>query len=172
MKKIIGALLIIIIIATTAVFLIFKTKQNKTQPQSKNTSQEIPVVAQIASSDFAVNLEGNIVPRESNDYIQLFLPQETSPQAGQKLEDPTSTFAIELAGLLKKSDFHATSIRIIAQDNILVYDQKQTIAYFSAQKDPREQVNTLQRVLAEARIDDDKIDKIDLRFENPVISEK
>ena len=171
MKKIIIAFLIIVA-ASVMVFWFLKTKQNQTQQQLKNPSQEAQIVAQIANTNFAIDTEGKIVPKASDNLAQLFLPQESSPEAGQKLEDQTTTFAIKLVGLLEKSDFHATSIRIISADNILAYDQKQTIAHFSAQKDAKVQVNTLQRVLAEARIGDDKIAKIDLRFENPVISNK
>lgn len=171
MKKIIVALLIVGIV-TAIGFLFLKNKHKKSEQQSNTQAVQAAIVAQIANTQFSVTIEGDIIPSTSDGLTLLFLPQEASPQAGQKLEDAASKFAIKLAELLKKSDFHATSIRILSADNILAYDQKQTIAHFSAQKDAKNQVSTLQQVLAEARIGDDKIAKIDLRFENPVISEK
>lgn len=171
MKKTIAAIFIVAVVAVAAFFFL-KTKNNQTTRQSNTQAVQAKIVAQIANTQLSVDADGNVTPALSKDLTQLFLPQEASPQAGQKLEDPTVTFAIKIASLLEKSDFRATSIRIIAADNILAYDQKQTIVVFSSQKDARVQVNTLQQVLAEAKIGDDKIAKIDLRFANPVISNK
>lgn len=171
MKKIV-AFAIIAVIITSAAFFFFKDQKNQTKQQANNPATQAKIIAQIANTQLSVDSDGNLVAAPFKDLVQLFLPQEASPQAGQKLEDATSVFVIKLAALLSKSDFHATSIRIITADNILAYDQKDTIAVFSAQKDAEVQVNTLQQVLAEARIGDDKIAKIDLRFANPVISNK
>lgn len=128
--------------------------------------------AKIANSQLLITAEGLVVSGKSDILPQLFLPPEVQAVPNEKVTDEISLYAAKLASLLAKSDFHSTNIRILSSSDIAVYDSKETVAIFSAKESANSQVDSLQQVLAKAKIGDDKIAKIDLRFEKPVITFK
>lgn len=128
-------------------------------------------VAKIADSPTSVTVDGKII--ESQNQTQLpviYLPIDVSRQNGQ-ITDKNSLFAIKITTLLARTDFRPTAIRILGQE-IVAYDDKETTAHFTSQKDANIQVDSLQQTVAAAKIDGDKIAKIDLRFDKPVITFK
>lgn len=128
-------------------------------------------VAKIAASDLAITASGQVVSNQEQNLPTLYLASTTSISPGQKITDEISLFAAKLAGLLAKSDFHAINIRIVDTD-IAVYDASDAIALFSSKEPPERQVDSLQLVLSTAKMGEQKITKIDLRFEKPVITFK
>ena len=130
-------------------------------------------IAKIAESDFQLTKDGLLV--RADDSVQIptiFLPTNFELNAGQRLDDKNILFALEIIDNLLKSDFVPTTVRIVDEDQIAVYSNKDILVIFSTNKNPIKQVDSLQLILAEARIDATKIDKIDMRFEKPVISSK
>lgn len=135
--------------------------------------------AKIANTQLLITAEGLVVSGKSDSLPQLFLPSGVQAVPNEKITNEISLYAANLASLLTKSDFHATNIRILSSSDIAVYDSKETVAIFSAKESVNLQVDSLQQVLAKAKIGgaslregDDKIAKIDLRFEKPVITFK
>lgn len=129
-------------------------------------------VAKIANTQLLITAEGLVVSGKSDSLPQLFLPPQVQAVPNEKITDGISLYASNLASLLAKSDFHATNIRILSSSDIAVYDSREAVAIFSAKESANSQVDSLQQVLAKAKIGDDKIAKIDLRFEKPVITVK
>lgn len=171
MKKALPFAILIMIVATIAYYVYKNPTVLKPAPKQATNMPETPA-AQIANSTLSVTKDGMIIEAQNSDLPQLFLTQEASSQAGTKITDPTELFAIKIASLIIKTDFTAASIRIIGTNDVAVYDTKQTIALFTKTKSAEQQVDSLQQVIGKARIGDDKIAKIDLRYENPVISTK
>lgn len=168
MKKILS---VILILTTAAIVAIFA----KTQlTEVKKTTDSAPVVpsAQIAQTNLFVTADGKVVEGNFANLPQLFLPQGVQASSGQAIQDQATISAAAIAAQLLKSDFHATNIRILENGDIAIYDSAQTVAIFSSKKSEKLQVDSLQKVLAEARIGDAKIAKIDLRFEKPTITYK
>ena len=66
----------------------------------------------------------------------------------------------------------ATSIRILNPAMISVYNRENKAVIFTSEKDANVQVDSLQLILSESKIDPSKIDKIDMRFVKPVITYK
>lgn len=131
---------------------------------------KIPSVS-VADTNLGITPEGLVVASVSSNLTKLFAPQATSLVAGQKVAG-SLLFAAELAQILPKTDFAAVMIRILADGEIAVYDSSQRVALFTTAKSAESQVDSLQQVLAAAKIDGAKITKIDLRFAKPVITFK
>lgn len=131
-------------------------------------------IAQIEGSELFLTEEGDITGEPiSQNLPKFFLPEKISlMQAGGKFTDPQVLFALNLTSLLLKSDFSPSSVRILEAPDIAVYDAKGIIAIFSQRNSADIQVDSLQSVLAKAKIDATKIAKIDLRFQKPVIEVK
>ena len=130
-------------------------------------------IAKIAETEFYLTKDGLLV--RVYDKVQIptiFLPNNFELNVSQRLDDKNILFALEIIDNLLKSDFVPTTVRIVDEDQIAVYSNKDILVIFSTSKNPIEQVDSLQLILAEAKIDATKIDKIDMRFEKPVISSK
>jgi len=130
-------------------------------------------IAKIAETEFHVTKDGLLI--RADDSVQIptiFLPTNFELNVSQKLDDKNILFALEIIDNLLKSDFVPTTIRIVDEDQIAVYSNKDILVLFSSNKNPISQVDSLQLILAEAKIDATKIGKIDMRFEKPVISSK
>lgn len=128
-------------------------------------------VAKIANTQLATTASGLIVQDSQPNLPLLFLPTNTEISPGQKITDEISLYATKLAALLAKSDFHTTNIRIVNPD-IAVYDASNTVAIFSSSQSAEIQVDSLQLVLSKAKMGEQKIRKIDLRFEKPAVTFK
>ena len=102
----------------------------------------------------------------------VFFDKEPELKPGEKIEDATVVFALSLISQIGKTDFVATSIRILNPAMISVYNRENRMVIFTSEKDASLQVDSLQLILSESKIDPSKIDKIDLRFAKPVITYK
>lgn len=129
------------------------------------------VILKIAQTSLALTSNHNIVDSPDSGLPVLYLPQglELYQQSNQ---DARIVFVVRLVELLVKTDFYPATIRIIREQEVVVYDQKQKIAVFTAEKNASSQVDSLQQTLAAAKIDGDKIAKIDLRYGKPVVTFK
>jgi len=149
------------------VFKIYPSKLKITLPESQ-------AVAKIPDSTLAIDNEGNVVNQiaEKTNLPTVDFPKIKELQVGQKIEDPGALFALSLAKALNKTDYAVQSVRLVDQDTAAAYARQDLVALFSKNKDLDLQVNSLQQVLARAKIDESKISKIDLRFDKPVIENK
>lgn len=129
-------------------------------------------VAKIAGTEFLATTDGLITQGTRENLPTIFLPAGLSASSGQRLTDKVTLFTISLASHLLKSDFLATNIRIISDNEIAIYDAKETIAIFTPEESAESQVDSLQQVIALAKIDEQKIAKIDLRYKKPVVTFK
>lgn len=102
----------------------------------------------------------------------IFFDREVEFKVGEKLADETSLFTLLLISQIEKTDFVATSARILNPGLISVYNRENQAVIFTSEKEAEKQVDALQLVLSESRIDPSKIEKIDLRFEKPTITYK
>lgn len=128
-------------------------------------------VAKIAGTQLTTTASGLVLEVSRENLPLLHLPATTAVSPGQKITDEISLYAAKLAALLAKSDFHTANIRIVSPD-IAVYDASDTVAIFSSNQLAQTQVDSLQLVLSKAKMGEQKIKKIDLRFEKPVITFK
>lgn len=137
-----------------------------------NIKVKTPVV-RMEGTNFYATADGLIV--SSHDSYQLptfYFRQNQKLELGQKITDQVILDALKLAGILLKSDFAVSSIRVIASDEIVAYAKTNYLAVFTLQKEPDLQVDSLQAILAQSKIEPSKIAKVDLRFAKPVITYK
>lgn len=128
-------------------------------------------VAKVAHTQYATTIEGKIIDEGAGNQLPVLYLLTSVSTEGSQITDQSSLFAIKIASLLARTDFRLTTIRVLGEE-IVAYDAKEVIAHFSSQKDATLQVDSLQQTLAAAKIDGDKIAKIDLRFDKPVITFK
>lgn len=149
-----------------------KIKLQKKYPNSISVILESEsAVALIEGTDLAVREDGFISQANlAKNLPKIFLNEKIKAEAGQKITDTQTIFAITLTKKLEKTDFIPTNVRILTPPDIAIYDQKGTTVLFSQEKDADSQVDSLQSIFAKAKIDATKIAKIDLRFEKPVIT--
>ena len=102
----------------------------------------------------------------------IFFDKEPELRPGGKIEDDTVLYSLSLISQIGKTDFVATSIRILNPAMISVYNRESQAVIFTSEKDTSSQVDSLQLILSESKIDPSKIEKIDLRFAKPVITNK
>ncbi|KKQ88312.1 MAG: hypothetical protein UT12_C0022G0003 [Candidatus Curtissbacteria bacterium GW2011_GWC2_38_9] len=128
-------------------------------------------VVKIEGTNFMLTDDGQVTEGISQkDNPIIFLPPEVKVVLGQKISDPTAIFAIQTTSKLLKSDFLPVNVRIVGNDEVVIYNQQGQLAIFSSKKDKEVQVDSLQQVISKAKIESAKIAKIDLRFDKPVIS--
>lgn len=129
--------------------------------------------AKIANTNFLITPNGYVFESQSAPPLpNLFIPSQISPTPFTKIEYQPIIFAAEIAYYLTKIDFLPTNIRFTLDNEIAVYNQKETVAIFKVEKDPISQINSLQQVISEAKIDSTEIAKIDLRFDQPIVTYK
>jgi len=100
----------------------------------------------------------------------IFFDKEPELRPGEKIEDATAIYSLSLISQIGKTDFVATSIRILNPAMISVYNRESQAVIFTSEKDVGRQVDSLQLILSESKIEPSKIEKIDLRFAKPVIT--
>lgn len=125
----------------------------------------------IAETQLFVTQDGLIVLEAARLLPQLFLPSKLNLVPGQKVTSPEILIAAQIASLINKTDFTLASLRFVNGDLVL-YDPQGLAVILSKDKDPKLQVDSLQQVLAKAKIDDANLAKIDLRFDKPVLTFK
>lgn len=165
MTRILPLLVFTLLIAAFAFWLV---GQKKTSTAGQQTPPPEEIV-KIENTNLAIGDDGTIRGSDKN-LPQIFMPQNTAYSEGVKLDEPHILGALSIVKLLAKSDFLPTSIRFTSDTDLAVYNQQGQIALFSTQKQPQTQVDSLQQVLAKAKINATKIAKIDLRFNLPVVS--
>lgn len=127
-------------------------------------------VAKIDDSQNSVTLDGLIILESAGTTKpNIFLPQGVESNVGQRIKDTSVLFALQLLKNLEKSDFIPANVRITDQGDIAVYSTQEAIALFAQDRSVESQVDSLQSVIAKAKIDPSKIAKIDLRFDKPVL---
>lgn len=146
-------------------------------------SKKLPNTLQVAVANFepSVQIEGTNLYLAVNGQVTdsagsqkpiLYLTKSIAVAKNQKVTDKQTVYAAQIAAGLTKSDFNIASIRLLDSGEIAVYSPQDAIAVFSSDKDLNLQIDSLQQVLAKAKIDATKINKIDLRFDKPVITFK
>lgn len=145
-------------------------KIDKIYPQKLQVNIKIAKASvQIAQTSLAITPQGLIIEGSSEKLPLLYPRQNLTISSGQKVADKAVVFSAQIAALLAKTDFATSAIRIIESDQIAAYNQNQTVVIFNINKDANIQLDSLQQVLAKAKISDEKISKIDLRFAKPVV---
>ena len=136
-----------------------------------NITAKQPIV-RIEGTNLLISESGQVTENTaSKDNPIIYLPQEPKPQVGQIITDTNVLSALKITSALLKSDFMPSTIRFL-KDDIAIYNRQGLVVLFSAKKEIDKQVDSLQQVLSQAKIDATKITKIDLRFDKPVIEYK
>lgn len=153
---------------------IWQVKVSKNYPSTLKVEVTIKSPSlKIADTDLAIMAQGLVIEDNfADDLPQLYLPGGTTVFPDTTVADEKILFAAQTVNLLTKTDFLPQTVRILENGDVAVYDKDATIVIFSTQKKKEEQVDSLQQVLAAAKIDGAKIAKIDLRFDKPVITFK
>lgn len=127
-------------------------------------------VAKVDSSDFYLSANGLVLKTVVTDknLPTIFLPQGVEAIEGSKISDSDTLLTLEVTNLLLKSDFVPTNVRIV-NDSITVYNQQDSVVIFTTKKQAKPQADSLQKVLAKAKMESKIISKIDMRFDNPII---
>ena len=102
----------------------------------------------------------------------IFFDKETEFKIGERVNDEDTLYVLSLVSQIGKTDFVATSIRVLSPFVLSVYNRENQVVIFTTEKKVNVQVDSLQLILSESKIDPSKITKIDLRFEKPVITFK
>ncbi len=126
-------------------------------------------VAKIDGSQFQVTGSGLVTEKTTDSLPTIFIPAKVELGLGKTIEDPQVLFALNITEELEKSDFIPANIRILDAGDVAVYSTTEAVALFSSQLDGNFQVDSLQSILAKAKIDAAKIEKVDLRFAKPVL---
>ena len=161
MAKVLPVLVIVCLVAT-AILALYAFFPKNSRPEEVLSVKDPKRVLLIADSNTAVAASGSLLDASENDYA---LPKLYAAPTDQNIK-----YAAALAGELAASDFQVASIRILDNQTIGIYNIQGTVAIFSLKKDAQSQLNSLQQVLAKSRIDATKIQKIDLRFDKPVVA--
>lgn len=128
-------------------------------------------VAAVENSNLAIGQDGYVFENFEEGHLpKIFIPQEITLNPHEKVTEKTTLFTVKLLKALEKSDFSPTNARILTYGDIAIYNSNSAVAIFTENKDLDLQVDSLQSVLAKAKIDTAKIAKIDLRFDKPIIT--
>jgi len=139
-------------------------------PSDLNLSAEVDMPqVKIAGRNLFITRSGLVTQEGTSTLPELFIPSQVELTAGETTRDSQVLSAVELTSLVEKTDFRLSAIRIIDGGNIAFYSPENLIALFSIEKPKNLQVDSLQQVVAQAKIDSVKISKIDLRFDKPVV---
>lgn len=165
-------LLLLAFFLAAAVLLVWQRQKPKVLSSSQNQTAATQAVLAVEGKNLYLSENGLVLDKSASSKPPLFLLKDTKLTPGQKVEDRQILFAVSLAEQLSKSDFSVAGVRLLESGDVAVYSPGDSIALFSENKDQSMQVDSLQRVLAKAKIDATKITKIDLRFDKPVITFK
>lgn len=171
-KKLPKKITVLVLIALVLSLGLFKIRQIDIK---KDRVTDVKVesglaAAKIEGTNFFITSDGLVVEDSQNKGLPiLFLPYGMAVNLGKRVDSKLVIFAVNLADGLSKTDFLAKNIRIISDDNIVFYNQEDMVVVFSSGKDRDSQIDSLQQVLAKAKMDASKIAKIDLRFDKPII---
>lgn len=134
-----------------------------------SAKSKVPV-AKIDGTDLLATSDGLVIKKQLTTNIPtIYLQNPKEAKENTKLTDKPALIALEIAANLLKSDFTPSSIRLLDSSDIAVYSTGGIIALFTTQKAAAGQVDSLQSIMTKAKIDATKIEKIDLRFDKPVI---
>lgn len=136
-------------------------------------------VSVVVISDLPIlKIEGTSLFVDSQHYIKestiaARIPSvfalDTKLAKDKQVTDKSLLFAVSIAEGLKNSDFILSQLRQITDGNIIAYNTDNAYAIFSSNIDATSQLNSLQKVLAKSKIDATKLEKIDLRFDKPIV---
>lgn len=130
-------------------------------------------LVKIENTNLFLTEQGLVVGDQSAKDLPILYPgRALTLSSGEKINDELISFTLKVVQAIEKSDFVPVNIRIIDDVNVAFYNQQGLVVIFSPKKDATFQVDSLQQVLAKAKIDGTKIAKIDLRFDKPVIVNK
>ena len=65
----------------------------------------------------------------------IFFDKEPELRPGEKIEDATAIYSLSLISQIRKTDFVATSIRILNPSMISVYNRESRVVIFTSEKD-------------------------------------
>lgn len=130
-------------------------------------------IVEVADTPYSLTAAGFTTTNNSGRNLpKLFLPSQIVLTENKNIEDKNVLFALALVKDLLKSDFTPTQIRFVDNVDIIIYSQTEAKALFTTTKDQKIQVDSLQAVLAKAKMNSSKISQIDLRFNKPVMTYK
>ena len=130
-------------------------------------------LVKVGDKDIYLTENGFVLENQNQGNLPtIFFDKEPELRPGEKIEEDTVVFALSLISQIGKTEFVATSIRVLNPAMISVYNRESQTVIFTSEKDAGRQVDSLQLILSESKIDPSKIEKIDLRFAKPVITYK
>lgn len=157
-------ILVVVCVALVALIAFHSLNPKDVKPKEVQGTQDQKRVLMIADSNLAVTVNGQTLEAKAQDH--------TLPKIYASMDSQHIKYAATLASELETSDFQLASMRILDDETITIYNQQGAVAIFSLKKDEKSQISSLQQVLAKSKISATKIQKIDLRFDKPVVAFK
>lgn len=145
--------------------LVFRLEQRK--PQVAITAE-----GSQGGEYYLVDQEGVLVEKTNNapDFPLLFLKELPDLAVGNKFEEgvakDTITILVDLQWRLLKPRL----AKIVSEREIEVWLEDDVQVLFSAKKDLKIQLDSLQLIFSRAKIEGEKLKRIDLRFDKPVLT--
>jgi cell division septal protein FtsQ len=126
-------------------------------------------LAKIDGTNLIISGQNSVTSGSGTDLPVVFLPYQIPLKIGSVVADVQLIYVLKILNQLKDTDFIVSSARVVDQGNIIVYNRENVLAIFSSAQDLSVQISSLQEVIAKSKIDATKIQKIDLRFNKPII---
>lgn len=126
-------------------------------------------LARIDGTNLTISSQNTINGSSNSVLPVVFLPNQIPLKIGSAVVDSQLLYVLKILNQLKDTDFIVSSVRVIDPGNIIVYNRENALAIFSSQEELSSQISALQEVIAKSKIDATKVQKIDLRFDKPII---
>lgn len=152
------ACLVLLVTAALAAPYIYSSITKISQVQGVQTDKPVLIIA-----------DTNIAVTSSGQKREAKAEESSLPRLYTTDLKADFSFAATLATELASSDFQVANIRIVDNETVGVYNPEDTVAIFTPSKSAKEQIDSLQKTLALAKMNATKIEKIDLRYDKPTI---
>lgn len=120
---------------------------------------------------FLVDREGVILSKEkSSDLPLLLLNSQIEQNIGSKVSQDEAVKGVELIADLRLYLLEPKLARLLSSRTIEVWFKDDVAGIFSGKKDLKVQLDSLQLIFSRAKIEGRKIQRVDLRFDKPVVT--
>lgn len=122
---------------------------------------------------YLADKEGILLERTNNpgNLPLIFLPHDINQDLGTKIQEELILTAIQILYGSKLRLLEPESARLVSEKAIEVRLKEDLQVLFSTKKEVKAQLDSLQFILKRAKIEGKRLERIDLRFDKPVIVE-
>lgn len=155
---------------------IFSLTIRKKWPQTMQFRVEIrkgSLLIQKEGDFFLVDEEGMVLREEKPDGLAVIeVGPEVSLVMGQKIAETTVLNSIIILTQSRYRLLPPLSAKFISSQDLEVKYQSGLLVLFSTAKEIKNQLDSLQLILERTKIEGERLERVDLRFDKPVVTEK